>query len=52
LGSSTATSGVNSSGGEILASGTPRQVFVDQGHERLRTFLSRLDSAHAFGEHR
>jgi polar amino acid transport system ATP-binding protein len=39
-------------GGEILASGTPRQVFVDQGHERLRTFLSRLDSAHAFGEHR
>ncbi len=39
-------------GGEILASGTPRQVFLDQDHERLRTFLSRLDSAHAFGEHR
>jgi len=39
-------------GGEILASGTPRQVFLDQEHERLRTFLSRLDAAHAFGEHR
>jgi polar amino acid transport system ATP-binding protein len=37
-------------GGEILVSGTPRQVFVDQGHERLRAFLSRLDAAHAFGE--
>ena len=39
-------------GGEILVSGTPRQVFFEQGHERLRAFLSRLDSAHAFGEHR
>jgi polar amino acid transport system ATP-binding protein len=38
-------------GGEILVSGTPREVFVEQGHERLRAFLSRLDAAHAFGEH-
>ena len=38
-------------GGEILVSGTPREVFFEQGHERLRAFLSRLDSAHAFGEH-
>jgi polar amino acid transport system ATP-binding protein len=37
-------------GGEILVSGTPRKVFVDQGHERLRTFLARLDPAHGFGE--
>jgi polar amino acid transport system ATP-binding protein len=37
-------------GGEILVSGTPREVFVDQGHERLRTFLARLDPAHGFGE--
>jgi len=37
-------------GGEILALGTPRQVFVEQGHERLRTFLARLDVAHALGE--
>jgi polar amino acid transport system ATP-binding protein len=38
-------------GGEILVSGTPREVFFEQGHERLRAFLSRLDSAHAFGGH-
>jgi polar amino acid transport system ATP-binding protein len=37
-------------GGEILVEGTPKEVFFDQGHERLRAFLSRLDSAHAFGE--
>jgi polar amino acid transport system ATP-binding protein len=37
-------------GGEILVEGTPREVFFDQEHERLRAFLSRLDSAHAFGE--
>jgi polar amino acid transport system ATP-binding protein len=37
-------------GGEILASGTPREVFVGQGHERLRVFLSRIDPAHGFGE--
>jgi polar amino acid transport system ATP-binding protein len=39
-------------GGEILVAGTPREVFVEQGHERLRAFLSRLDAAHAFGESR
>jgi polar amino acid transport system ATP-binding protein len=38
-------------GGEILVSGTPREVFFEQGHERLRAFLSRLDPAHGFGEH-
>jgi ABC-type polar amino acid transport system ATPase subunit len=38
-------------GGEILVEGTPRKVFIEQTHERLRTFLSRLDAAHAFGEH-
>jgi polar amino acid transport system ATP-binding protein len=37
-------------GGEILVEGTPREVFRDQGHDRLRAFLSRLDSAHAFGD--
>ena len=37
-------------GGEILVSGTPREVFVEQGHERLRAFLSRLDPAHGFGK--
>jgi polar amino acid transport system ATP-binding protein len=37
-------------GGEILVSGTPREVFVEQGHERLRAFLSRLDAAHVFGK--
>jgi polar amino acid transport system ATP-binding protein len=37
-------------GGEILVEGTPREVFVEQGHERLRAFLSRLDPAHGFGK--
>jgi polar amino acid transport system ATP-binding protein len=37
-------------GGEIMALGTPKEVFVDQGHERLRSFLSRLDLAHVLGE--
>jgi polar amino acid transport system ATP-binding protein len=29
-------------GGEILAEGSPRAIFQDQDHDRLKTFLSRL----------
>ena len=29
-------------GGEILADGSPRTIFQDQDHDRLKTFLSRL----------
>lgn len=31
-------------GGEILADGLPRTIFQDQDHDRLKTFLSRLQS--------
>jgi L-cystine transport system ATP-binding protein len=36
-------------GGEILAEGTPEELFVDPHQERLRSFLARLTAGHAIG---
>jgi polar amino acid transport system ATP-binding protein len=32
--------------GQVAVQGTPREVFNDQPHERLRSFLSRIEMRH------
>jgi ABC-type polar amino acid transport system ATPase subunit len=32
--------------GQVAVQGTPREVFSEQPHERLRSFLSRIEMRH------